>query len=421
MDFKTICETSKSLSENLFSGQMLKYREKVAGSLLDVNVLEHNREKYKYTPLADIFDGQYVFDAPQSEVEADIPVFDAIKIVTINGQYAAGGEIRRESGFVYGNLAAASNSAEYGEIVQKYCGKIADAADLPAALSLATALSGVFIAVEPKIKTTRPLLIVNITDAAKPALAISGSLMVFGDHSSAKILICNVNKSSAPTLANVLSETFIGKNANIDIAHLSEGSKSSKMVFSDCYMQDENSSLTHTNIILGGGLVRRNTEIRLAGKCESNLCGLALAADKDHIDNHTFIDHAMPESTSNELYKSIVADHAVNVFNGRIRVRKNAQKTLAYQSNRNILLNTGARTYSKPQLEIHADDVKCSHGATVGQLNEEMLFYMQARGIDARTAQRLILSGFAKETLKNVSNSEFREFLSAKIENKLTV
>jgi Fe-S cluster assembly protein SufD len=297
---------------------------------------------------------------------------------------------------------------------------LADNTDFPTALNIASDLSGVFVAVDSGVETTRPLMIINLTDSDSNVFTQQHNLFIFGENSRAEIIEYNIGVSDASTLTNNLSEIVIKSNAQVDFVRVHDKGLLSKHISSDYSRQYSDSSFNWSNIILGGGLVRQNTELHLAEKhCYSNLYGLIVAGDKQHVDNYTFIDHAVPECQSNELYKSILNDKSVNIFNGRILVRPDAQKTVAFQSTKNIMLTTGAKIYTKPQLEIYADDVKCSHGATVGQLNEDALFYMQSRGISKPTAQLLLMSGFANEILDKIKNPVFKDFLLSRIEEKI--
>ncbi|MDR2286569.1 MAG: Fe-S cluster assembly protein SufD [Prevotellaceae bacterium] len=421
MNYKNIYNIAANLSESLFPCYINSFRNRALDEIKNSEFPNIKQEKYKYTPLADIFDGEYVPVNPfdwKKPAESNFSVIDdAIKIYTVNG-VCINNEIRSEGGFVYGSLLLAAR--EYEEIVEKYCNRLADITDLPTALNIATALSGVYVSVDPGVKTTRPLMIINIIDSDSNIFSQQHNLFVFGENSVAEIIECNIGVSDASTLTNNLSETVIKPDAQVNFVRIHDKGLLSRHVSSDYSRQYSGSVFNCSNIILGGGLVRQNTEIHLAEKhCYSNLYGLVVAGNKQHVDNYTFIDHAVLECQSNELYKSILDDKAVNVFNGRILVRPDAQKTVAYQSNRNVLLNTGAKIYTKPQLEIYADNVKCSHGATVGQLNEDAIFYMQSRGISKSTAQSLLMSGFANEILNKIKNFAFREFLLSRIEKIL--
>jgi Fe-S cluster assembly protein SufD len=186
--------------------------------------------------------------------------------------------------------------------------------------------------------------------------------------------------------------------------------------------QEQDSTISNYTVTLGNGFTRNNTNYRVNGEnCETNLYGLYLTDGKQFADNHTIVDHKVPRCESNELYKGIVDDRSVSVFNGKVFVRPHAQQTNAYQSNRNILLDDKATVNAKPQLEIWADDVKCSHGATSGQLDENQLFYMRARGIDYETAQSLLVYAFAAEVIAYVDIEEVKDYFNNLVANKLKI
>ncbi|MDX9854081.1 MAG: SufD family Fe-S cluster assembly protein, partial [Tenuifilaceae bacterium] len=173
-------------------------------------------------------------------------------------------------------------------------------------------------------------------------------------------------------------------------------------------------------ISLHGGIIRNNIHVLLNDtNCENHTYGLALVDRNQHVDTYSFIDHAQPNCVSNELYKALLDDQATGAFNGRILVRKDAQKTEAYQSNNNLLLTADARMYTKPQLEIYADDVKCSHGATIGQLDQEARFYMQARGISEREARLLLMFGFAHDVVGKIKIEPLRERIDELVNKRL--
>src|SRR5690606_13622196 len=181
-----------------------------------------------------------------------------------------------------------------------------------------------------------------------------------------------------------------------------------------------NGTYSSAVISLQGGMIRNNLSLNLLDSgCEGNMYGLYLLNGKTHVDNHTNVDHIKPHSVSNELYKGVLADKSRGVFNGKIFVRQEAQKTVAFQQNNNILLSEDAVVNTKPQLEIWADDVKCSHGCTAGQLDEEALFYLQTRGIGKEKAKGLLLYAFAGEVLDNIKNEAFRDHCIQQVEERL--
>lgn len=167
-------------------------------------------------------------------------------------------------------------------------------------------------------------------------------------------------------------------------------------------------------------MVRNNLNIEVdASNCETNLNGLYLGKNKDHIDNHTVVDHKKPHCNSNEIYRGILDDESTGVFNGKVFVRPNAQKTNAFQKNNNILLTDNATVNSKPELEIYADDVKCSHGSTTGQIDEEAIFYLQSRGISKKGALKLMINAFAKDALERISIEPLQAYIDDKVEQEL--
>ena len=185
--------------------------------------------------------------------------------------------------------------------------------------------------------------------------------------------------------------------------------------------QSDNSHFYSASITLNGSFVRNNLNIVLNGQhAEAFMYGLYMPNGRQHVDNHTLVDHAMPNSYSNELYKGILDDNSTGVFNGKIFVRPDAQKTNAYQSCKNVVLSPGASMNTKPQLEIYADDVKCSHGTTTGQLNDEALFYMRSRGIPKDEARTLLLYAFSQDVLSQIKIQSIREYLEGVVREKLT-
>jgi Fe-S cluster assembly protein SufD len=393
-------------------------------------------EKYRHSPLAGFFDEDCA--EPHTTTDDEIRRFgvrilerilaepgfrvldSSLKILAVNGRYAGEG-ISSEAGFVYGNINDVASTPELQTIAERFAGTCLDTADLPTAMNLSTAAQGLFLMLPAGVTATRPLVIVNLSFAETPTTCVARNLFVFGENSKAEILIYNKGLSSEPVLANFVSETFLARNARVNLTTLTDESETAKFFAADYHALDTEASLTRTDVVTGGGTVRRNTEATFAGQHgEIDLYGLTVAGGKERIDSYTFVNHAVPECRSNELYKSIVAGEATNIFNGRILVERNAQKTSAFQSNRNVLLSTKAKVYSKPQLEIYADDVKCSHGSAIGQPDEEALFYMQTRGIDLNDARRLLLSGFAAEAASKVP-PPFAEFISSAYGNKVVI
>jgi Fe-S cluster assembly protein SufD len=213
---------------------------------------------------------------------------------------------------------------------------------------------------------------------------------------------------------------IVADGASIDHVLIYERSQQSTFV-NGLHVYQEGSSHYATNTItLGGGMVRNNLHFLPDGEeCETHLNGLYIARGSMHVDNHTFVDHAKPNCESNELFKGIIADSATGVFNGKILVRQDSQKINAYQSSKSIVLDRSASVYAKPELEIYADDVRCSHGATTGELDEDALFYLRARGIAPEDARLLLLEAFARDVVDLIGHEPVRDYLYTRLHTLL--
>jgi Fe-S cluster assembly protein SufD len=257
----------------------------------------------------------------------------------------------------------------------------------------------------PEGKTLdKPVQIVNILLADEELMVQHRNLFILEPNSSAKVVICDHTLNSNKYLTNSVTECLVGKNASFECFRTQNEHNESANVAHFFIHQEESSNALFNNITLQGGLIRNNLYVTLAGEhCENSSMGLLLTDGKQQVDNYTFIDHAVPNCTSNQLYKGILNDQSIGSFTGKIMVRKDAQKTLAYQRNSNLLLTNDARANCKPQLEIYADDVKCSHGATVGQIDENALFYLRSRGISEHESRLLLMYAFAHAVIKKIN------------------
>ncbi|MBT9139295.1 MAG: FeS cluster assembly protein SufD [Syntrophomonadaceae bacterium] len=251
-------------------------------------------------------------------------------------------------------------------------------------------------------------------------MAYPRNLIVLGAGSSVQILETFTSSGGDQAFTNLVSEVYVEEKAHLEYIKLQvEGNNATQINHTEIVQQKESTASVFT-YTLSGGMVRNNLTIRIKGEnAVGNMVGLYLLSGKTHCDNHTLVVHLVPNCESNELYKGVMNDESTGVFNGKIFVRKDAQKTNAFQSNRNILLSDDATCDTKPQLEIFADDVKCSHGCTIGSLDQEPLFYLRSRGIDENSAKALLLHAFAAETLENISIEPVKKHLSLLIDKVL--
>ncbi len=346
---------------------------------------------------------------------------NACYVVVENGAYSKEKSDLKKlpAGVTIGSL---SDLGSDPRVVKHFAQHADDEAQPFVALNTATALNGIVIIVDDKIKSTVPVQVIYFNDAPFNATMISlRTLVIAGDQSE-----CTISESyhssanSKPLFINAVSEVIAGKNARIHYSKLQVESDNTYHINYHGVNQAKDSYQHITTLSLGGSMLRNNLHIRLDDKnCETHLNGLYVLDGTQVMDNHTMVDHAMPECFSNELYKGIIAGKAQGVFNGKIMVRKDAQKTNAYQSNKNILLSDDASMFAKPQLEIFADDVKCSHGATTGQLDEEALFYLRARGIGENEARALLNHAFAAAVIEEVESEPLKESLMLLLSQKL--
>jgi Fe-S cluster assembly protein SufD len=244
-------------------------------------------------------------------------------------------------------------------------------------------------------------------------------LIVVEDNASLKVQHHYAGASSSSSLLNNLTEVFVGQNARLELNYVQEIGEGNLMTTTEVECQRD-ANFTTNCIQLSGSLLRNNLNIRLKGEnIETHLNGFYMLNGKELFDNHTLVDHLVPHCESNETYRGILAGKSTGVFNGKVFVHRDAQKTNGYQSNNNILLSDDATMNSKPELEIYADDVRCSHGSTTGQLDEDAVFYLRARGLDEFGATALLLTAFASDVLNAISSEDLRATLEQKIQAKL--
>jgi Fe-S cluster assembly protein SufD len=272
------------------------------------------------------------------------------------------------------------------------------------------AQDGIFIYFPENTNNKKPIQIINLLLDNKGFFYNTRNLIIIEKNASANIVFCDDSLSVNEFLGNNVTEIFIGENASLDYYRIQNEHNENNNISSIYIHQSKNSRLHSGVYSLLGGLIRNNFNIKLTGEgCESELYGLSLIDKKQHTDNNVFVEHAAPNCNSRQLFKSILDDNATGAFSGKVLVNQNAQQTNAEQTNKNILLTNDAKMNTMPQLVIYADDVKCSHGATVGQLDEEAMFYMRARGITQKDARMLLMYAFASEVIKPVKINALRE------------
>lgn len=279
------------------------------------------------------------------------------------------------------------------------------------ALALATAAQGVALELEAGLQLAQPLLVFSYTDVEEASCLASLSILKALGGASADVVLVHAHAAGKRFFAQQLWQFFTEENASLRVYEMQNEAAESFRVNHFSALQQQSSTFSLTTASMGSSFIRNNVRAEHAGEaCHTELNGLFMPASAQHIDNRTFVGHMYPNCTSDELYKGIAAGSGRGIFNGKVYVARDAQKTNAYQSNKNVLLSPEATINSKPELEIYADDVKCSHGSTTGQLDEQSIFYMQARGIRRSEARKLLLLAFSSDVFARIRHEELRSW-----------
>ena len=279
------------------------------------------------------------------------------------------------------------------------------------ALNTAHLIDGVSLKIAKNTTVEQPIQIIHILDG-QSVMSNFKTMVDAGAFAKAGIIQGYfATEASEKAFANVTTEIEVGENAHLTLDKIQFENESSYHISTEQINQSKNSTFTLNTITLNGGLVRNNLNINVNGEnCTSNLYGAYILKGKQHVDNHSVVDHRVANCQSNELYKGVIDDNSTAVFNGKVFVRQDAQQINAFQSNRNVLLSDNAAVNSKPELEIYADDVKCSHGSTTGQLDEDAIFYLRARGLSLKAARQLLVSAFITDVLDKIENLQVKTF-----------
>ena len=387
-------------------------------------------EDWKYTNLIPVLKNnfsqsfsEYTPALSKSDIEKYFIKNSGINLlVFVNGHYdkkLSHIETKNENVFI-GSFSDGMN--DHKDIIEKHFGKYASY-DKNGFIAVNTAFAkdGCFIYVKKNQDVKEPVHILNISDAQNGSyFSQLRNLIIVEEGGSINIANDFQTIGNEKCFTNVVNEIVCGMNSKVEHYKIQNDSENSYHVGTTQVHQDKDSRFSDTTISWGGAITRNDLNSVFDGtNTECHFYGLYMLTGKQHVDNHTLADHKMPHCYSNELYKGIIDDNATGVFNGKIMVREDAQKTNAYQSNNNILLSDDATIYSKPQLEIFADDVKCSHGATTGQLNPDEMFYLQSRGIGKENARTLLLYAYASDVIDSIKIDELREMVVQKLEMKL--
>ncbi|WP_456438643.1 Fe-S cluster assembly protein SufD [Psychroserpens sp.] len=386
-------------------------------------------EAWKYTSLNSVLKHDYsVFPKKENALEyRDVKKYfiydiDSYKIVFIDGKYSSHLSQTTHDGIDVCLMSAALSKPKYRILIENYFNKAATKDSL-SSLNTAFSQEGAYIHIPKNKVVEKPIQILHFSTGNESALMLQPrNLIVVDENSHVQIIERHQSLTDNPVLTNSVTEIFANKRAIVDYYKIQNDKQSASLIDNTFVKQKRESHTSVHTFSFGGKMTRNNLNFYQEGeRIDSTLNGVTIIGDKQHVDHNTLVHHIEPNCESHQDYKGVFADKSTGVFNGKVYVNKEAQKTNAFQSNNNILLSDQASINTKPQLEIFADDVKCSHGCTIGQLDESAMFYMRSRGIPEKEAKALLMFAFSNNVLNSVKIPELKQRLTKIIANKLGV
>ncbi len=385
-------------------------------------------ERYHYLDFDAVFDKKYKLVLQKPQVETDLNDFFRCEVEDLDTDL-----VLLSNGYFYdrtqnGKLPESVIICSMQDAFSKYPGLIAEhfnrylkeRGDGWAALNTMLANDGVFVYVPDNVHVPKPIQIVNLTHGFYEKELFQRNLVIVGENASLQLVLCDHSLNNAKTVSHLASELYVGKNAGLQVYTLQNQPDGNNTFNHMAAHQENGSNLLSFSFSIHSGNIRNNTYSKLNGEhAVSNVYGLTLSDRKQHMDNFIHVDHAVPDCTSNAFFKSILDENSSGAFSGRVLVQRDAQRTVAYQTNNNICLTDTAKMRTKPQLEIYADDVKCSHGATIGQLDENAMFYLRTRGIDKKEARFMMLYAFANDVVRKIDIKPLRNRVESLVSKRL--
>ncbi|MBN2765083.1 MAG: Fe-S cluster assembly protein SufD [Paludibacteraceae bacterium] len=387
-------------------------------------------EKYKYTDLTDALSYDYGLNInrldipvnPYQVFKCDVPGIQSYLYFVLNDGFYPVNDKRNDELPESVIICSLREAAEkYPALVEKYYGKLtATKNDGLVAFNGAFAQDGFFMYVPENIQLDRPVQLINIMRSDVDFMANSHNLIILEKNAKAQLLVCDHTMDDVRFVTNRVTEVFVNEYATYEHYKL-ENTHNRTTNLSTLLIDQKASSIVLGNIMtLHNGVTRNTIEIGINGEhCETTLCGMVVGDKNQQVDNYTSIRHNKPNCHSTELFKYVLDDVSKGGFTGELYVARDAQKTQAYQTNKNILLNRTAKMRTKPQLEIYADDVKCSHGATIGQLDESAMFYMRQRGIPEKEARLLLMFAFTADVMEHIRIDALQDRMKMLVEKRL--
>jgi len=386
-------------------------------------------EDWKYTSLNAIINKDYsIFPKGDKEIKYEkvreyfLHDIDSYKIVFIDGVFSSFLSKTTHDGLDVCLLSSVLSKEKYKAIIEAYYNKIASK-DSITSLNTAFAKEGAYINIPNNKEVDKPIEIINFSTGNETALMMQPrNLIIVGENAHVQIIERHQSLSDNAVFTNSVTEIFAEKRAYLDFYKIQNDKENASLIDNTFIHQEQDTNCNVHTFSLGGKITRNNLNFSQNGEhCDSTLKGVTILKDKQHVDHNTLVNHISPNCESHQDYKGLYADSSTGVFNGRVIVEKEAQKINAFQQNNNILIDDNATVNAKPQLEIFADDVKCSHGCTIGQFDEDALFYLRSRGIGLKEAQALLMYAFANTVLETVKIPELKRRINNLIAEKIGV
>lgn len=421
-------QENRALVERGSSGVMNALRDRALESLKTYGLPSKKLEEYLHTDVSAWFEPDWGMNLARLDMPVDmaqafkcnVPNLSTLMYFLANDSYAESHSASRvlPDGVIAGSLKEISDSNP--ELVSEYYGRLADLDKTgTAAFNTLFAQDGFMVYVPDGVCVEKPLQLVTLLQSKVDLLVNRRILVVLGRGAQLKMLLCDHALSANSFLSTQVIEVFAGQDSRFELYDLEETHTRNHRV-SELYIRQEAGSWVHADsITLNNGLTRNSAFVTLSGRGASlSLNGAAIADSSQHVDNLTFVDHREPDCTSSELFKYVLDGQSTGAFAGKVLVRPGSQRTVSQQTNRNICLTRQARMFTQPQLEIYADDVKCSHGSTVGQLDDNAMFYMRQRGISEKEARMLLMLAFVAEVIGMVELDALRDRLTRLVEKR---
>ncbi len=387
-------------------------------------------EAWKYTSLNAVLKNDFsIFPKKESAIEIkDVKKYfindvDTYKVIFIDGVFSTFLSSTTHDGLDVCLMSSALTKPKYKMVIDNYFNQIANKEDSLTSLNTAFAYEGAYINIPKSKVVEKPIEIIYFSTGNEAALMVQPrNLVVVGENAHVQIIERHQSLNENPVLTNSVTEIFAQKRAIVDYYKIQNDVQTANLIDNTYIAQKQESRVSVHTFSFGGNITRNNLNFYHQGeRIDSTLKGITIIGDKQHVDHYTLVNHATPNCESHQNYKTILDGNSTGVFNGKIFVEKEAQKTDAFQQNNNILLSDKATINAKPQLEIFADDVKCSHGCTIGQLDDSAMFYMQQRGIPKKEAKALLMYAFTSEVTSSIKIPELKSKIAKIIATKLGV